>query len=150
MADPTGKVRVALLSDSDIPASFSVLSKSFGHDAPLIDNYFPNHDTPAGQAQGSARLAAWKHASPASTFLKAVTTQAGDQEQEQEHVIGIAVWTHMKEAPPAELAQTENVTEVWPDEADRKFMMRLWREYVKPRTKAIEESGGKGVYGEFC
>lgn len=62
--------------------------------------------------------------------------------------MGLAIWTVMKEAPPAELSMVENVEEVWPDQSDREFMTRLWRDYVVPRTRAINDSGGKGVYGK--
>lgn len=141
---PVSKVDVALVSDGDMPTCVDVLSKSFGHDAPFVDIYFPNHDTPAGQAQASKRLVAWKQSSESSTFLKAIT-RADDGSQE--HIIGLAVWTFMKEAPPAELSEAENVEEVWPDEDDREFMTRLWREYVIPRTRTIRDSGAKGVYG---
>jgi len=140
-----GQICVAPLADDDIPASFQVLSKSFGHDAPFVDIYFPAHDTPAGQAQGSKRLQAWKHGAPNSTFLKAVTKTGPCQDR----LIGIAIWTHMDEAPPAELEKVEDVEEVWPDEKDREFMTRLWREYVVPRSEAIEGSKGRGVYGEL-
>ncbi|KAI1472617.1 uncharacterized protein F4812DRAFT_464701 [Daldinia caldariorum] len=139
-------VSISPLSDEEIPISFQVLSKSFGHDAPFVDIYFPNHDTPSGQAQGSKRLTEWKHSSEASTFLKATIATTACDEGSQQTIIGLAVWTLMKEAPPAELAKVENVEEVWPDEADREFMTRLWRDYVVPRSKAIEDSGGKGVY----
>lgn len=141
----TRNVDVSLVSDAEIPACVDVISKAFGHDAPFVDIYFPNHDTPSGQAQASKRLIAWKQSSESSTFLKAVT-RADDGSQE--HIIGLAVWTLMKEAPPAELSKAENVEEVWPDEYDREFMTRLWREYVIPRTQTINDSGGKGVYGK--
>ncbi|KAI5865920.1 hypothetical protein GGS23DRAFT_554603 [Durotheca rogersii] len=52
----------------------------------------------------------------------------------------------MKEAPPADLAQVEDVAAVWPDRGDREFMTRLWRSYVVPRTQAIREAQGRGVY----
>jgi len=144
MMRPAVKVSVTLLSDEDVPASFDVISRSFGHDAPFIDMYFPHHDTPSGQAKGSKRLAAWKQASSNSTFLKAAA-QAVDGNEER--VIGIGVWTFMKEAPPADVAKVENVEEVWPEAGDREFMSRLWRDYVQPRTQAIQNSNGKGVYG---
>jgi hypothetical protein len=143
MTDHARKLSVALLSDEDIPASFQLMSKSFGHDAPFIDIYFPAHDTPAGQEKGSKRLAAWKQSSPDSTFLKAVHPDQNDQQR----IIGFAVWTYMQEPPPAELHKVEDVNEVWPDEQDREFMTRIWKAYVTPRSKAIEESRG-GVYGE--
>ncbi|KAF2794483.1 hypothetical protein K505DRAFT_407495 [Melanomma pulvis-pyrius CBS 109.77] len=137
------KISVTLLDDDDFPTSFQVLSKSFGHDAPLIDIYFPNHDTPSGQARGSARLAAWKQGSEDSTFLKAVLKSGQDG---QERIIGLAVWTYMKEPPPADIEKVENVEEVWPDVDDREYMARLWRDYVVPRTKSIEDSAGKGIF----
>lgn len=137
-------VDVALVSDAEMPACVEVISKAFGHEAPFVDIYFPNHDTPAGQAQASKRLIAWNQSSESSTFLKAVT-RADDGSQER--IIGLAVWTLMKEPPPAELSEAENVEEVWPDEDDREFMTRLWREYVIPRTQTVNDAGGKGVYG---
>jgi hypothetical protein len=143
---PTGKVGVTLLSDEEISISFQVLSNSFGHDAPFIDMYFPHHDTPAGQIQGSKRLAAWKQTSKNSTFLKA-TTRAG--QGDQEHIIGLAVWTYMSEPPPAELEKVENVEEVWLDKDDREYMTRLWRDYVIPRTQVIKDCGDRGIYGKW-
>jgi hypothetical protein len=76
--------------------------------------------------------------------LKAVT-YIGDGKEE---IIGLAVWTHMKDAPPAKLEDAENVEEVWPNTDDREFMARLWRDYVKPRTQAVNDSCGKGVFGK--
>ncbi|KAI1778783.1 hypothetical protein F4818DRAFT_402461 [Hypoxylon cercidicola] len=143
MTMSSNRVDVALLSDEDIPTCFQVLSKSFGHDAPFVDIYFPGHDTPSGQAQGVKRLTAWKQTSKDSTFLKAVTRPGQGHE---EHIIGLAIWTYMKEAPPAELDKVEDVEEVWPDEKDREFMSRLWKDYVIPRTRVINESHNKGVY----
>lgn len=140
---PVSKVDVALVSNEEIPTCVEVVSKAFGHDAPFIDIYFPNHDTPSGQAQASKRLVAWND-SGSSTFLKAI---ARADDGSQEYIIGIAIWTFMKEAPPAELSEAEDVEEFWPDEDDREFMTRLWREYVIPRTQTIKDSGGKGVYG---
>ena len=107
--------------------------------------YFPHHDTPAGQIQGSKRLATWRQTSKNSTFLKAAI-QAGQGDQEQ--IIGLAVWTYMTEPPPAELKKVENVEEVWPDKDDREYMTRLWRDYVVPRTQAIKDSGDRGIYGK--
>lgn len=140
------KVEVSLVSDEDIPTCFEVLSKSFGHDAPFVDIYFPGHDTPHGRAQGTKRLLAWKQTDTNSTFLKAVT-RAGQGQQEGQ-IIGLAIWTHMKEGPPSELAKVEDVDEVWPDPDDREFMTRLWRDYVVPRTQAVNASDSKGVYSE--
>ncbi|KAI0002717.1 hypothetical protein F4779DRAFT_603139 [Xylariaceae sp. FL0662B] len=136
-------VDVALLSDEDIPTCFRILSKSFRHDAPFVDIYFPGHDTSSGEVQGLTRLTAWKHSSENSKFLKAVrrTDQGGP-----EHIIGLAIWTYMKDAPPADISKVEDVELLWPDSDDREFMARLWSDYVKPRTRAIEESGGKGIY----
>ena len=141
------KVHVSLLADKDITTCFQVLSESFGSDAPFVTIYFPNHATPSGQVQGSKRLTEWKESSEDSTFLKAVLS-TGDGGAEK--IIGLAIWTFMTEPPSPALEKHENVQEVWPDENDREFMTRLWRDYVVPRTRAIEDSGGKGAYGQQC
>ncbi|KAI0536539.1 hypothetical protein GGR58DRAFT_475084 [Xylaria digitata] len=133
---------VDLVEDEDVPRCFEVLSESFGHDAPFVDAYFPNHETSPGRIQGSKRLLTWKNTSASSTFLKAAINNSVGEEL----IIGLAVWTHMKDPPPAELKDTEDVEQVWPDDEDREFMARLWRDYVKPRTRAVQDSGEKGVY----
>lgn len=144
--EPGNRVSISLVSDEEIPVCFEVLSKSFGHDAPFVDIYFPEHDTPLGRERGSKRLLAWKKGDEKSTFLKATIARAGPGDDEQ--IVGLAVWTHMVEPPPADISEAENVDEVWPDRDDREFMSRLWRSYVTPRSRAVENSGGKGVYGE--
>ncbi|TGJ84210.1 hypothetical protein E0Z10_g4582 [Xylaria hypoxylon] len=136
------KIIVAVVEDEDVPKCFQVMSESFGHNAPFVDSYFPNHDTSFGQIQGSQRLTAWKNTSESSAFLKAVLSNNIGEEL----IIGFAVWTHMKDLPPAELENAENVEEVWPNEEDREFTAQLWRDYVKPRTQAVKDSGERGVY----
>ncbi|KAI3395357.1 hypothetical protein diail_1413 [Diaporthe ilicicola] len=135
------KVDIALVSDGDMRACFEPISKAFGHEAPFVDLYFPNHDTPPGATQACKRLEAWRKSAGNSTFLKAFTK--ADQGGE-EHIIGLAIWTLMKEAPPAELSEVEDVEEIWPDKDDREFMARFWRSYVKPRTQTVKDAGGKG------
>lgn len=145
----SNKMNVALLQDEDIPTCFKIISDSFGHNAPFMDNYFPNHDTVSGQVQGSNRLAAWKHhAHGASFFLKAVTS-IDDNGVKKELIIGMAVWTTMRDIPPQKLEEAEKkVEEIWPDLSDRRFTASLWEDYVKPRTQAVRASGGKGVLGK--
>jgi GNAT superfamily N-acetyltransferase len=138
-------ISIALLSDEEISTCAALLSKSFGHDAPFVDIYFPDHDTPSGQASLSKRLLAWKQSSLESTFLKAV---AKSSDGGKEVIAGFGIWTLMKNPPLAELEQAENVKEVWTNKDDRECMTRLWRKYVMPRTGAIVDSAGKGVYGK--
>jgi hypothetical protein len=169
-AKPKPKVTINPLTSNEIPACFRLLSKSFGHDAPFVDMYFPAHDTAAGQVAGCKRLLAWERGTPESVFLKAtIAASAGESESERgsgsgsgnagagagetgtvsvEKIIGFAVWTLMKEPPPEVLEEVENVMEVWPDEEGRAFMAQLWRSYVQLRSKAIRDSSGKGVYGK--
>lgn len=144
----TNHADVALVGTEDMATCFEVVSKSFGHDAPFMDIYFPNHDTPSGQLQGSNRLTAWRRSTENSVFLKAVTSIEGDPANKQ-RIMGFAIWTHMKDIPPQKLENAENVEEIWPDVNDRKFMAAMWEEYVKPRTQAVRDSHGKGVYGEY-
>ncbi|KAI0509241.1 hypothetical protein F5B22DRAFT_367772 [Xylaria bambusicola] len=141
----TNRIDIALIEDGDMPACFKIVSETFGHDAPFVDIYFPNHDTSYGQVQGSSRLLAWKHASRDSVFLKAVTSVDGDRTS-KDHIVGLAVWTHMKAIPPQKLEDAENVEEIWPDMNDRKFMTALWEDYVRPRSQAVRDSNGNGVY----
>lgn len=141
----TDKIGITLLSDEDFPVCAELLSKSFGHDAPFVDIYYPDHDTPLGQASISRRLAAWKQSAPETTFLKAVTkSDQGDQEI----IVGFGIWTFMKKPSFAELEKEENVDEVWPDKDDREYMTRLWSKFVIPRTQAVRQSAGNGVYGK--
>ncbi|KAI9700956.1 MAG: hypothetical protein M1820_006601 [Bogoriella megaspora] len=139
-------IDVTLCSDEDIPTCFQIISKSFAHNSPFVDISYPNHDTPSGQAKGSKRLLAWKKEEPTSYFLRA-TTRAIDSNDER--IIGLAIWTYMKEPPPSDIAVLEDVEDVWPDENDREFMKRMWREFVVPRSQAVEQSGGKGVFGNL-
>jgi hypothetical protein len=144
---PSKRVHIAPLEDADIPETFRVMSLSFGTDAPFINAYFPAHATPAGQAQGAERLLAWKRSAPESQFLKAVSAGDGGREV----IVGMGVWTHLREAPPQTLDDAEGeegVEKYWPGERDREWMKVLWREYVKPRTGAVVEAKGRGVYGE--
>ena len=133
------------LLDEDIPECCEIISKSFGHNEEFVDIYFPNHDTPSGQASLVKRLTEWKHSTPESKFLKSVTTY---DRTGRKFITGVAIWTLMKEPPPAELEKAENVEEVWPDKEDREYMSRLWETYVIPRSRAIHASEGKGVYGK--
>ncbi|KAI1736980.1 hypothetical protein F4680DRAFT_429805 [Xylaria scruposa] len=143
--DTASTFHVALVGDEDIPKCFQILSESFGHDAPFVDIYFPNHDTLIGQVQGSKRLATWRNTSKNSTFLKAVIRINEKNKVDEDSIIGFAIWTHMKDPPPVDIEKAENVEEVWPNEQDRKFMAQLWKDYVKPRTQAVKDSGEKGV-----
>lgn len=140
-----GKAKASLCMDEDIPACFDVMSKSFGTDAPFVNAYFPAHATEAGRTQGISRLLEWKHSSPESVFLKAVIP---NDHEGQEQIAGMAVWTLMKEAPPAELEDAEDVKSIWPDETEREFMTLLWREYVIPRSEAIKKGGDTGLWGK--
>ncbi|KAI1310299.1 hypothetical protein F5Y03DRAFT_345689 [Xylaria venustula] len=139
------KVEVVLMDDEDVPTCFKILSDSFGHDAPFVEVYFPNHNTPAGQVQGSNRLLAWKRKAPESKFLKALTSIESEGVSE-ERIIGFGIWTHMRDIPPQKIEQVENSEEVWPNMTERRFMAGLWEEYVKPRTQAVKDAQGKGVY----
>lgn len=144
---PSTNIHVAPLEDPDIPETFRMMSLSFGNDAPFINAYFLAHSTPAGQASGAERLLAWKNSAPNSQFLKV----AAASKDGGETIIGVGIWTLMTEKPPQTLEEAEGEEEVeryWPEEGDRDWMKVLWREYVKPRTKAVVEAEGRGLYGE--
>ncbi|KAK6068969.1 hypothetical protein SCUP234_10916 [Seiridium cupressi] len=125
----TVKVDVSLVPDEDIPTCFRILY----------------HDTPSGQAQGSKRLLLWEQSAKNSVFLKAVTQRGL---RDEEHILGVGIWTLMKGLPPSDLVEVENADQVWPAKGDREFMARLWNSYVILRSQGIKESTGKGVCGE--
>ncbi|KAF2667561.1 hypothetical protein BT63DRAFT_456862 [Microthyrium microscopicum] len=137
------KVTVALLEDDDVPTAFQVLSESFSHNAPLVNNLYPNHDTPAGRASGSERFLAWKLVGKDTTFLKAVLDSDSG---EPSKIIGIAIWAHLAKPLPSYLGDIENLEKHWPDGENREFVVQLWKNFVYPRNQAITESNGKGVY----
>ncbi|KAF2653130.1 hypothetical protein K491DRAFT_603498 [Lophiostoma macrostomum CBS 122681] len=131
------KISIAPVSDSEIPTCFRILDKSFANNAPFVDIYFPEHDTASGQVAGSRRLLKWKRGSAESVFVKAVMERDKGKEMDDDRIVGFAVWTHMTSPPSDVLEDVEKAEEVWPDEEDREFMRGLWREYVRPRSRAI-------------
>ncbi|KAI1131213.1 hypothetical protein F5Y10DRAFT_234061 [Nemania abortiva] len=140
-------VSINLIAEEDIPTCFRILSESFGHNAPFVDIYFPNHDSLSGQVQGSNRLKSWRREAPkGETFMLKAVTYSVENETKMEHIMGLAIWTHMRNIPPQKIEDAENVEEIWPDMRDRKFIASLWEDYVKPRTQAVRDSGEKGVW----
>ena len=145
MPAPASTTTIHNCSPDDLPSCFSLISTTFGHWAPFIDVFFPEHDTPAGAAQGTARLQTWQASDPNAHFIRA--SRPGGPNG---GVVGFAIWTFMSEEPPAELEQTEDVTAVWEQrggEAEVRFAKEIWRSYVRPRSEAVREAGGKGVFG---
>lgn len=133
----TANIMVEIATDDDIPEYFQVMSNCFGHDAPFVDICFPGHDTTDGLKAGTRRLLAWKQKAPELTFLKAVL---------EGKVMGIAVWTLMREATSPDISKYEDEQAVWPDEEDREYMKQLWSSYVVSRSNAIEQGGSMGIY----
>ena len=138
MPKATAQVSISQVADEDISTCMRILSKSFKHNEPFIDAWFPNHWTPSGQVQGTKRLKELGRSSPDSSFLKAVIPAS---EGNKEQIVGFAIWKHEKERMPSELDKTEDVEDVWPDKDDREYMTQLWRDYVvstEPGCRRVE------------
>ncbi|KAF1980525.1 hypothetical protein BU23DRAFT_10885 [Bimuria novae-zelandiae CBS 107.79] len=100
-------IQIAAIEDPDVSETFQLIPKSFGQDAPFMNAYYLNHETPEGLAQGAKRFLAWKQSSAQSTFLKAVSTLDGG-----EKIIGMAIWTYMNKQPPQNLEEAEGKDEI--------------------------------------
>jgi hypothetical protein len=138
---------------STLAKDFKVISLAFGHQAPFVDIYFPEHDTDEGSAQGTQRLATWQESSNNSYFVHAVADPGSKEATINDGILGFAIWTRMTELPPQELDEAEDVHNIWGrlqgGREKEEYMRQMWRSYVKPRTEAVKQSEGKGVYGTY-
>ncbi|CAG8953782.1 hypothetical protein HYFRA_00006673 [Hymenoscyphus fraxineus] len=125
-------LKVEECKDSDMSRTFEILSQAFAHKHPYIDAAFPAHTTPAGRANGAARMLHTKHQDPCAKFLKVIDTDTGT-------MIAQAKWNIYKNTIPPEL---DLDGEFWDDEEEKEYAQLLCREYLLPRRAAIRESGG--------
>ena len=139
---------ISACAPQELRACFALMSAAFGRNAPVINVLFPNHFTPTGAEQGTKRLEQWQQSEPHAHFIKATSSLPNVHKP---GVSGFAVWTLMPEQPPQELDDTEDAGAVWGRlenaEVETEFARQIWRRYVKPRSAAVRESNGKGVYG---
>lgn len=134
------------VKSTEIPQCFSVISTAFGHHTPFIEVYYPNHGTPAGDAQASSRLQKWFD-SDTSTFLTAELPGGPNG-----GIVAIGIWTLAREEQPWQIEKIENVEEVWAPvggEKEIRFMSQIWKAIVAPRNSVIRTAGEKGVWGQF-
>ncbi|KAK8901604.1 hypothetical protein QC760_010036 [Botrytis cinerea] len=118
-----------ICSDADMDRTFEIVSHAFGHD---IEAAFPAHDTPTGRALGSSRMSSMKRTDPSTTFLKVTDTDKGI-------MIAQAKWNIYKNTAPKETDLDENF---WETDEEKLYAQLMRREYLIPRRKAIEDSGG--------
>ncbi|KAM0145519.1 hypothetical protein ACHAPG_011582, partial [Botrytis cinerea] len=118
-----------ICSDADKDRTFEIVSHAFGHD---IEAAFPAHDTPTGRALGSSRMSSMKRTDPSITFLKVTDTDKGI-------MIAQAKWNIYKNTAPKETDLDENF---WETDEEKLYAQLMRREYLIPRRKAIEDSGG--------
>ena len=137
-------------TSEDIPACAEITSLAFGHSAPFVDIFFPEHDTPTGSDQLISRLRSWLESDPHASFLKAEVEKEmmNEDGSRATEIAGFAVWTHMlasRNPPPTELAEVEDIDAVWGTkaathqdaEAEKLFVKQIWTSYVEPRRSAI-------------
>lgn len=133
-------------TSEDIPGITKAMSCAFKHHAPFVDVFYPDHDTPEGQAAAARNVSAYwqSYRSHADLIVAASGRPSGSDE-----IVGFALWTYMSSSmslSPAELESTSFAK----SEDDALFARQLWRSYVVPRRTAVLEAGkirnGDGIW----
>ncbi|KAL8766222.1 MAG: hypothetical protein Q9209_006936 [Squamulea sp. 1 TL-2023] len=125
-------LKVETCSDADMDRGFAIISSAFGHEHPYIEYVFPNHATNPGRKVGGERLLAMKNSDPNAIFLKVTETDTGE-------MIALAKWNVYDGVIPEAV---ELNGDFWANSEDKEYAQHLFRGYLAPRRKAIEESGG--------
>lgn len=126
-------IHLRLGTTGDVPNITKVMSRAFGHDAPFVDVFFPDHDTPAGQAAAIQNFKAyWQTYTSGSDLVAAVIKHQDGSEE----IVGFALWTFM--SPSMNLSPPELESAAFAkSEEDALFAKQLWRSYVVPRRSAV-------------
>ena len=124
-------LKVEPCEDKDMERAFTIVSLAFGHEHSYIDAVYPNHDTPSGRRIGGERMLAFKKSDPNTHFIKVV--------DETGHIVAMGKWNVYDGVIPEE----QDVDgDFWKSEDDKEYAQYLYREYLRPRRKAIKKSDG--------
>lgn len=135
-----------LATSEDIPGIAKAMSRAFKHDAPFVDVFYPDHDTPEGQAAAARNIGAyWQGYKSNADLIVAIPEHSGGSDE----IMGFALWTYMSSSmnlSPAELDSTPFAK----SESDATFARQLWRSYIVPRRTAVLEASeirnGDGIW----
>ncbi|KAJ7075009.1 acetyltransferase [Mycena belliarum] len=146
----TSDLRIELIdSASDFEQGFDALRNAFGtqmHDG-IWDALYPSWDTPAGRAQGVARLIKrWETCNPAfTTHLKA--TLPDPDKPGSRRIVGMAIWCQFSAVegqgePPQEGVPADFAAYFPGDEAGARYISQLLNSMKKRRFEAIRKKAG--------
>ena len=86
----------SLCTEPDFDRIFTIISTTFAHIQPVVEAFFPQHDTPAGHIYGRDSLLTSHKTDPNARFVKATDTDSGA-------IVGIAKWLILREDPHFEV-----------------------------------------------
>ena len=118
-------------SDTDLDRVFHILSDAFQHVQPVIDVFFPKHDTPQGHALGRDALLQSKNTDPTAHFIKAVNQHTGE-------ITGIAKWIILQ----GQAAQPLSPGKWFDSDEEKEYAQHLVSEYQKYRSEVIKSTNG--------
>lgn len=124
---------VALCRAADIDRLFHIISDTFQHIQPVLDAFFPKHDTPAGHSHG-AKLLRGQQSDPNAYFIKAVDEESGE-------IVGVAKWLIMHEE--VKVGDVGDEGGLMESEEERAYVKELLTQYYSSRSEALREVGGK-------
>ena len=132
-----------LCTDPDFDIFFNFMSTTLFYTQPIMEAFFPQHDTPAGHIFGRTALLTSQKTDPNVRFVKATDTTSGE-------TVGIAKWLILHEDPHFEVFDVggEGESELR-DEEEREFVRELLGQYYAPRARVVRECGGKLVGGFY-
>lgn len=128
-----------LCTDTDFDRLFTIISTTFTQSQPIVQAFFPRHDTPAGHIYGRERLLLSHKTDPNARFVKATDTESGQ-------IVGIAKWLVLHEDPHFEVVNVGGEREEGlRDDEEREFVRELLGQYFAPRASVVRKCGGKLV-----
>ncbi|KAJ0323940.1 hypothetical protein COL5a_008056 [Colletotrichum fioriniae] len=130
-------LEVQQCTEEDIPRVFEIVSLAFANDHEFVDAVFPAHSSPEGRKLGSSRMLAMFRGDPYSVFLKCIDTDTGK-------MVAAAKWNIYKGGPVPPSPELSG--DYWKNDEEKRFAQALFRGFLAPRQRAIEDSGARLTY----
>ena len=127
---------VAPCQTADFNRVFHIISDTFQHIQPIVDAFFPKHDTPAGHTHG-AKVLCDQQSDPNIYFIKAVDEESGE-------IVGVAKWLILQEE--VQVGDVGDDGGLRESEEERAYVKELLTQYYSSRSEALREEGRK-IFG---
>ena len=128
---------IKIVLTKDILESWKILSGAFEHPAPMLDEMYPNRDTPEGDKRIAERLDR-----KLNKGIGMVSVDAMIDGQ----LAGVAVWQFMDELPPTDIKKWESDwANTWTDDDERQYLQEMWRGFIKSRYDEVEKALKEGT-----